>query len=153
MNDYKRIMYTLIDKSFPLLKNRKIFVLVTWFRFYAFSAWIPPFLRVIVLSKRVRHLKESEITGLIAHELCHQERYIQMGVMRYLGFVIRFLASRDERTAEEKATDRLTIQKGYGRELYELSMKSQRDSKHKRINKYYLSPDEIRSFSESLGKW
>jgi hypothetical protein len=151
--NYKEITRTLIDQSFPLLTDKKICILVIQLRFFACSVWIPPFLRFIVLSKRTRDFDKSVITGLLAHELCHQERYIKMGVLKYLGFATRFLISRNVRSAEEKATDRLTIEKGYGRELYELSEITYNDRKHKSINEFYLSMDEIKSHSESIGKW
>lgn len=152
-DNYKEITRTLIEDSFPQLRNKRIHVFIGWLRFYAFSVWIPPDLRIIVLSKRTKSLGRSAITGLIAHELCHQERYIAMGVWRYLGFAIKFLLSRSTRASEEKATDRLTIEKGYGRELYDLSVIAHRDRKHKKINEFYLSIEEIKSYSEILGKW
>lgn len=149
---YEGITRTLIDRSFPLLKDKKIYILVAQLRFYACSVWVPPFLRFVVLSKRTRHFNKSVITGLLVHELCHQERYLKMGVRKYLVFAIRFLTSRNARSAEEKATDRLTIEKGYGRELYELTEITNKYRKDKRINELYMSLDEIKSYSESLGK-
>lgn len=150
---YRQIMHALIDQSFPLLKGRKIHIIVAKFSFYACSVWVPPIMRFIAMSKRTVNLNEQAITGLIAHELCHQERYIRMGVSNYLVFAVKFLISRRTRTSEEKATDRLTIEKGYGRALFELSEITHKDRKHKSINEFYLSLDEIKSYSESLGKW
>ncbi|MDP4222292.1 MAG: hypothetical protein Q8868_03170 [Bacteroidota bacterium] len=105
------------------------------------------------MSKRIVNLENSAVAGLLAHELCHQERYSEMGVVKYFGFAVRYLTSRNARIAEENATDRLTIEKGYGRELYILSEIAYNDRKHKGIKEYYLSLDEIKSYSESLGKW
>jgi hypothetical protein len=150
---YWQITQALIDQSFPLLKGRKIHLMVAKFSFYACSVWVPPILRFIALSKRTVNLSEQAITGLIVHELCHQERYIGMGVRKYLAFAVKFLTSRKARAFEEKATDRLTIEKGYGRALFELSEITHRERKHKSINEFYLSLDEIKSYSESLGKW
>lgn len=143
----------LIKQSFPLLKDKKIFVFTGQLRFYAFSVWIPPSLRVIVLSTKTGDFDRKVLTGLIVHELCHQERYIEMGTVRYLVFAVKFLLIKRVRSSEEKATDRLTIEKGYGRELYELSSITHKDRKHKKINDLYLSLEEIRAYSESLGKW
>jgi hypothetical protein len=151
--EYRDITRKLVIDSFPVLKDKRILVLTGWLQFYAFSVWIPPFIRLIVLSNRAADLGVSAITGLIAHELCHQERYIKMGVAGYLGFAIKFLLSKETRSAEEKSTDRLTIEKGYGRNLYDLSVITHNDEKHKKINDYYLSIEEIKSYSESLGKW
>jgi hypothetical protein len=148
-----RIEAKLINDSFPILRNKKIFLFVFRFRFYAMSVWIPGFIRFIIMSSRTNTFNENVITGILAHELCHQERYLKMGVLKYILFAIGFITSRKLQAVEEKATDRLTIEKGYGRQLYELSEIQFKDHKHQRINEFYLSLEEIKSYSESLGKW
>jgi hypothetical protein len=153
MENYKEISRELIDKSFPVLKHKKIFIIKAPLSFFACSVWLPPFFRVIVFSNRTRHFNRPVITGLIAHELCHQERYVGMGVFKYLRFAAKFLTSRNVQATEEKATDRLTIEKGYGRELYELSELTFSERKDKRLNELYLPLSEIKSYSESLGNW
>lgn len=153
MENYKEITRKLIDKSFPVLKHKKIFIIKAPLSFFACSLWLPPFIRVIVFSRRTRHFGKPVITGLIAHELCHQERYIEMGIFKYIRFAAKFLTSRNARASEEKATDRLTIEKGYARELYELSVLTFRERKDKRLNELYLPLSEIKSYSESLGNW
>ena len=149
----RQLTSDIINRSFPLLRDKKIFVFTGPLRFYAFSVWVPPFLRVIVISTKTRDFDRKVLTGLIVHELCHQERYIEMGTVNYLVFAVKFLILKRIRSAEEKATDRLTIEKGYGRELCELSSITHKDRKHKKINDLYLSLEEIRAYSESLGKW
>jgi len=146
-------MNRLIEDSFPLLRQKKIHLFIMRFRFYALSVWIPPFIRFIVMSKRTKDFNDSVLTGIIAHELCHQVRYLEMGFLRYLRFAAGFIISRKLQAAEEKATDMLTIEKGYGRQLYEVSKIQNFDKKHERINKNYLSLEEIKSYSESIGKW
>ncbi|MGD0583455.1 MAG: hypothetical protein ABR974_10970 [Bacteroidales bacterium] len=143
----------IIEESFPLLKGKKIFYLSFYLRFFGFSAWIPPFTRIIVISTRTKKLDDFALTGIIAHELCHQERYRLMGFFRYLWFVLSYTFSEKARSSEERATDKLTIEKGYGRQLYELTLISQQDKNHLKIIDNYLTPDEIRSYAESLGKW
>jgi hypothetical protein len=143
----------IIIKSFPLLKEKKIRFFVLRVRFYANSIWIPFFIRFIIISKRTRDFSDFILEGIIAHELCHQERYLEMGIKRYLRFAVGFMTSRKMQAAEERATDKLTIEKGYGRQLYELSKIQYSDKKHKRINENYYSLEEIKSYSESIGKW
>jgi hypothetical protein len=143
----------IIEESFPLLKEKKIFYFSFYLRFYGFSAWIPPVARIIVISTRTEKLNDFVLTGIMAHELCHQERYLLMGLLRYLWFVVSYTFSEKARTAEERATDKLTIDKGYGRQLYELTIISNQDKNHREIIDNYLAPDEIRSYAESQGKW
>jgi hypothetical protein len=143
----------LIEDSFPLLKGRKIFYFVLPFRYYALSVWLPPFIRYIVISSRTRNFPDNILKGILAHELCHQEHYIRMKAARYLRFVIGYMLSRRAQSEEERATDRLTIEKGYGRELYELTMISRRDANHKKIMDNYMSPEEIKDYAIKQGKW
>jgi len=143
----------IIRQSFPLLEGKKIHFYVFWLSFFGFSAWIPPFFRFIVISTRTRDFTDEILTGILAHELCHQERYLNMGTMGYLKFAIGFLFSKKVQAAEEKATDRLTIEKGYGRQLHDLTLISRNDRNHKKIIDNYLSPDEIKAYAISIGKW
>jgi hypothetical protein len=76
-----------------------------------------------------------------------------MSFAAYMKFVVSYIFSVAARTAEEKATDRLTIEKGYGNELYELTIISHRDKNHKKILDNYLTPEEIKEYSISKGKW
>ena len=149
----KRIAQKLIDESFPILHGKKIHFFVLRFWFFAFSVWIPPSIRFIIISRRTRNFTDEIITGILAHELCHQERYYGMGFGGYLKFVVRYTFSNKARTDEEKATDTLTIEKGYGRNLYELTLISQKDKNHRSILDNYLTPEEIKSYSISIGKW
>lgn len=150
---YLLVAGKLINDSFPMLKYKKIHLFVFRLRFYAMSVWVPFFIRFIVMSTRTKTFNENVITGILAHELCHQERYLKLGVLKYIRFAIEFITSRKVQAEEEKATDRLTIEKGYGRQLYELSEVQYQDKNHKRINEFYMSLEEIKSYSESIGMW
>jgi hypothetical protein len=150
---YRYIALKIINKSFPLLHGRKIKIFELRLSFYAMSVWVPPSFRFIIMSTRTRKFSDGALTGLIAHELCHQERYFNLGAWKYLRFVAGFLFSRKKQAEEERATDKLTIEKGYGRQLYELSEIQYYDKKHERINDFYYSLDEIKSYAEEIGKW
>jgi hypothetical protein len=143
----------LIDESFPVMQGKKIHFIVLRFRFFALSVWIPLFIRFIVISRRTRNFTDEVLTGILAHELCHQERYYQMGIWGYLKLVARYSLSNKARTDEERATDTLTIEKGYGRNLYELTLISHKDNNHRTILDNYLTPEEIKTYSRSIGKW
>jgi hypothetical protein len=143
----------IISESFPSLQGKKIHFYVMWLSFFGFSAWIPPWFRFIVISTRTREFTGEVMTGILAHELCHQERYLGMGAGHYLKFAVGFLFSKKVQADEEKATDRLTIEKGYGRQLHDLTVISRKDGNHKKIIDNYLSPDEIKAYAMNIGKW
>jgi Zn-dependent protease with chaperone function len=150
---YINIVRDLIEKSYPVIRGRKIHILEIRFRYYAFSIWIPPALRIIAVSRRAVRLSDKALKGLLAHELSHQERYLSMGLQGYLIFIVKYIFSREAREKEEKSTDMVTIEKGYARELHELSVITSRDENHKRIQRNYLTPVHIRAYAESKGKW
>lgn len=133
----------IIEDAFPLLQNKKIVFIILPFRYYALSLWIPPFIRLVVISTRARAMTDFVLTGIIAHELSHQERYLKMGLAGYLRFIVKYLFSEKARTEEERATDFLTIEKGYAAELRELTIISRADDNHKSIIDNYLTPEEI----------
>jgi len=149
----RKIADRIIDESFPQLQGKRIIILVLRFKFYALSLWIPPVLRIIVVSTRAKHLNDEAITGLIAHELCHQERYCEMGIRKYMKFLIMYVFSDKTRRNEEHEADRRTIEKNYACELYELTLASRSDKKHKKIIDNYLTPEEIKSYALQTGKW
>ncbi len=152
---YRKIMGEIKETSFPILKNNKIhiFTMDSYSRFYALSLWVPPFMRFILVSKSSEVFNDSCLEGLLAHELCHHEKYVRMGFINYLKFLFKYIISRKSRTSEEKHTDRLTIEKGYGKHLYELSVIQFQDKRHEKINRYYSSLEEIESFAKEIGKW
>jgi len=149
----RKIADRIIDESFPLLKGKRIIFLVLRFRFYALSILVPPRIRIIVISTRTKNFSNKIITGIIAHELCHQERYIEMGTAAYIKFIAGYTFSNRIRTGEERLTDLRTIEKGYGAELYELTLISHADKKHRNIIDNYLSPEEIKNHALKRGKW
>ncbi|HRT89717.1 MAG TPA: hypothetical protein P5257_06310 [Bacteroidales bacterium] len=149
----RRLADKIIRDSFPLLQGTRICFIVAPFRFYALSLWIPHIIRLVIISTRVRQMTDFVITGIIAHELCHQERYLTMGTTRYLRFAVGYLFSDKARTEEERATDFLTIEKGYARELHELTLISRADAHHKTIIGNYLTPEEIIGHALKSGKW
>jgi hypothetical protein len=143
----------IIQKSFPGLHEKRVHFFILKLRYYAFSAWIPPGFRFVVVSTRTREFTDDVLTGVLAHELCHQERYLEMGTWGYIKFAFRFISSKKVQSAEEKETDRLTIDKGYGRQLYELTLISRKDGNHNKIIDNYLSPEEIKTYALNAGKW
>lgn len=143
----------IVEESFPRLKGKCIISVVMWFRFYALSFRIPLLAGIIVISTRTKMFSDRLLTGLIAHELCHQERYLEMGLFRYLSFAVTYLLSKKVQIQEEHEADRRTIMKGYAHELYELTIQSNRDGRHKKIIDNYMTPEVIREYAIKAGVW
>lgn len=87
----------------------------------------------------------------MAHELSHLEMYKKWGFWRSVIFsFLQFFSTKIRRRIEAGA-DRLAIQKGYGKELYQARKRtlSKADDKIKKlVKKYYLSLEEINSLSK-----
>jgi hypothetical protein len=152
---YRRRIGDLIAVSFPALRGKRF--LVCHFPFkssYAAAFWLLPPLRVILLNPKCDGLDDLSLDGLLAHELCHHDASAREGWLRYVftkPFI--YLFSRAGEMREEMATDRLTIEKGYGRALYALTSVLERDPEHKRLNQYYLTKEQIREYAQVIGKW
>lgn len=144
---------SIIHASFPLLRGERILIILFPFRFYALSIWIPPLGGLIAVSTKAKGLNDRALSALIAHELCHQERYRSMGVARYISFVLKYIFLKKVRTEEEHEVDRMTIRKGFASELHELTLVTHSSKSHKKIIDNYLTPDEIIKYAMERGLW
>lgn len=152
---YRIKINNLILNSFPKLKNTYIWLFRFDFKMsYAAAMWPLPFFRIILLNKKCEKLDDAACTGLLAHELCHHDLSVSLGWVRYIltkPFI--YIFSAKDIIREENATDKLTIEKGYGRELYALTEILERDKEHQSLNKFYLTKEQIKRYAESLNKW
>lgn len=136
---HRKIINKLINDSFPKLKRGKIILVGLNFKKYrAGVAWILPYVRVIIVSKKTESLNDKKLTGVLVHELCHFED------PKKLRLVFYWLIPKIRKIIE-KETDELAVRKGYARELYE--------SRKDLSVSCYLSPEEIKKYAKSIGKW
>lgn len=147
-NKCTRIKNQIILKSFPLLKQKKIYLIIINSNFYGHSICIPFLICFIAISKKSKIFNDFCLEGLLAHELSHQERYLKMTLFQYLKFIIKYLTNKKYRTKTEKEIDQTTVKKGYGNQLYELSIIQFKDNKRNKINKYYSSLEEIKEYKK-----
>ena len=146
---YEKVILQIINKSFPILKGKKIRVYekiklkfssadANKFLFYGLRIRTHP---------RLRKYNQNLLIGIFAHEISHLEYFEKRPFYHYF---IRGFKKKPDKLEEEK-TDKTAIKKGYARELY-----LQRKSRWKSNNpnkKFYLSPLEIKKYAESIGKW
>lgn len=115
--EYGEIVKRLIKKSFPSLKDKKIFIYESKWVWYNADASYFLFFSVIRISPHVRKLSDKAKTGLLVHELCHLETFYEKGpVLTLIGTFLYFLSERIYRKVERK-NDEKVVSKGYGKEL------------------------------------
>ena len=151
---YLKIKNKLIQKSFPELKGKKIFIGEIWMRKY-YSGWacyIPP-LKFIGLGKRLRTKNSKIITGVITHELCHFSLIFQRSLLENIFAGISYWFSSKRRKQEEYNTEKLLVQKGYAKEAYASSKDAELVKTHAKIQKYYMSAEQIKKYAKKIGKW
>ena len=148
-------MNSLIQHSFPNLKNKKIKIYESKnLKFSADAKKFPWTLRIRT-NPRLRKYSKKFLTGLFAHELSHLEKFVNDSWFEY--YILRDFKTMSKRFIknEEKETDKQAIRKGYAKELY-LQRSSRWNAKGKKIEKIrklYISPNEIKKYALSIGKW
>jgi len=124
---YREIIKKLINDSFPELKELKIYIRESSHeKFESISAdvyYFGLFWR-IRLSRRLRDFPKKYIIAILTHELCHISIFQKRNFFKKLFFFYFLLYLKKFRTKEERNTELLQIQKGYGKELYYTEQKN-----------------------------
>ncbi len=149
--EYKKIVNELIIKSFPELKDKKIYIYEFNSRKYYGEAG-KFIIRRLGISKSLRNAKLILIKGLLAHELSHLSIFEERNFLKRISD-IKYWFNKKRRTKEENNTIRLAIKKGYAKETYEISIRQRDNPYRKDINRYYLTPAQIKSYAKSIGQW
>jgi len=149
-SEYRKILNELVDDSFPTLKKDKIYLMEMYTWKFTGAEFRLPFNRwLICFHPRTKEWGTEPIRGFLAHELCHFEIYKKDCFLKTWVFWILYWFSPKIRRKIERETDKLTIEKGYGKELYEALKKSVYSDR----DKYYFSLKEIKDYAKSIGKW
>ncbi len=143
---YKKIVKKLVEKNFPTLRDEKIIIEENEMKSNARAKYGFTGFKIIV-SFKLRKFPSKILKGLFAHELCHFEIFKKRGVIiTKLGLLLYFTNSKF-REKEEKKADKLTIKKGYGKELIYTR-------KYLKLRKpeFYLTDNEIKHFIKKYKK-
>ena len=150
----KNIIEKLIKKSFPILRRKKIYIY--YFSKVPFSGgayWILPFWRALFINKK-RKFNMEELTGLIAHELCHFEVYQKRGWLKTNVIEVLYWISSKFRKNEERTVERMVIRKGYAKHIYKQRLSIWNSAnKYPKLKKIYMSSKEIERYAKKIGKW
>jgi hypothetical protein len=153
---YQRIVDELVRESFPELAGKRIWVFECGSWILGKSvAGVSDFgvVGVIGISGRMRGFSRKAIKGILAHELSHFLIFSNRGLFSNLFVGFRYFVFGDVRGREERRTDKVAIERGYGKELYVGRKNKMKVFGEKANEKYYLSLEEIKKYAKEIGKW
>ena len=149
-NDIEKIFLNIRNKSYnDLNPPSKLRI-----KKMGFSGYSSPFTGDVYINLDVindnNYLKDA-IIGTIAHELAHQVSYRRRSFFGKVIFLWNYYLSLKKRRIVENEADRITIERGYGRELIaETKTTYRRFAKDKEmlsfIKKAYMSPKDIQEY-------
>jgi len=159
MNKYKKVVKELIDKSFPRLKKRFVFVVsfpyqINWANamvvYFGFMVWI-------VVFPVTKKYSSGEIKALLAHELSHYEIVVNMKFFELFKFGFKWVFTKKWKVWFETAADKYAIEKGYARGLFSRVVKIEKEKTKEylklRQGRGYLSSKQIKTYAKKIGKW
>ena len=157
IKNYQKIINEIIEKSFPELGGKvniklsslKVGSMLASKKFKGFQ--------IMIDVKKYSGASDAQLIGALAHELVHFENYSGIfGWLRYWVENFAFYFSKFLMAKFEKNTDEETIRRGYAKELY-LSRVFRLKNISKKYAfqwaKCYLSPEEIKSYAQEIGRW
>jgi hypothetical protein len=156
---YQKIVAESIEKSFPRLRRKKIFLSEINIHFGNYSAIVNYFVFFIwiIVHPKVRKYSEPSIKALLAHELSHYEIIINMSFLKKISFAIKWLFTKKYKRNFERDADKYAIKKGYGKDLFNLrkeSLKTYSKEESKKVMfRGYLTLKQIKSYARKIGKW
>jgi len=155
-NICRKTANNLSKRYFPELNGKKIFVFVPIFFRKAYSGLsvsIPPFPRMLFINKERASESNSYLRGLIAHELGHQSLYTARKLKDNIRTGILYWFNSKIRRKEEDDVNKLIIERGLARDLYETTKKIENIKVDANIQKYYMSAEEIKFYAKKICKW
>lgn len=147
---YQKIVDDLIVKGFPELAKKDIRAFELKIT-KLYGTYIPFFEKVGV-NRSCRNFSKKEIIGILAHELCHAEFAKRDGFLKSFFLYIKYWIFSSVRKEEEDRADKMTIRRGYARELI-LSTKRLEEEYPKYKDKTYMSSKKIKSYAKKIRKW
>ncbi len=153
MQNYRKLVNEIRKKSFPEIKGHIIILEIPFAIPGAAIFYIFPRLKLMVFTNKCKELSKNPLTGLIAHELSHFSRFDKKGYWYYWKYFLFVYGEKARK--EEKETDKLTIRKGYGKEMIATKRKAEKLLKGTKWEKYldnYLTEKEVLNYYNKIKK-
>ena len=149
MHNYNKLVKEIRKKSFPEIKG-KIWIIKIPFSMPGGAVfWLFPRLNILALTTKCHKLKKNVLIGLLAHELSHFSIFQRKKWIGFYLIFIKYLFNYKYRIKEEKKADRLTIKKGYGKELIEVKIEAKKVCKgtiYEKISDNYLTVEDVEKY-------
>lgn len=145
MPNYRKEVNSIRKKSFPELKGKIWIIKIPFPIPGAAVMWLLPKLNLLAFSTKCKILSKNALRGLIAHELCHFSLFQKHTWKDF--WKLLFTINKKEWAKIEKATDKLAIEKGYGKELIAIKKKAKQVLTGTRWEHYfdhYLTEEDVR---------
>lgn len=152
---YKKIADEIIQKSFPILKNKLIFISEKKDK-NNYSGISHDFVlfKHLGIFKRSRKYSTNALKGLLAHELSHLKNSTKMGFHKKIIYFIKWYFSKKTKAKYETMADLLLIEKGYGKE-YSQFLRESLKGKNKnylkeKLEKGYLNLKQVKEHMKKI---
>jgi hypothetical protein len=152
----RKIAKEIIQEGFPELKGERILIYVPWVFRKAYSGLafnLPPFQKIILINKQRSNKSDIYLKGLLAHEFGHHVLYKKRNFWENVRIAFFYWLDSKIRRKEEDDVNKLIIQRGYARDIYETTKRGEKRKDSAGIQKYYMSSEEIKSYAKRMGKW
>lgn len=136
----------ILKESFPEVGQIRFFEMK---RLGLFGIYLPV-LNLIGINRKCNDFSELELRGILAHEICHAELCRRYGKVKSFFLFFYYWINSSFRIGEEIRTDSLAIQKGYSKELIQISKRLEK-LYPKQKDKTYMSVNSIKSYSRGAG--
>jgi len=150
MHNYLKEVNIIRKKSFPELKGVIWIIKIPFFIPGAAVMWLLPNLNLLAFSTKCKILPKNVLRGIIAHELSHFSIFQKSSWKGFWKFF--FTLTKKKFVRMEKATNRLAIKKGYGKELIATKKKARQLLRGTRWESYldnYLTEEDVQ---KQMGK-
>ncbi len=147
----RRIAKDIIREGFPELESERILIYVPFvFReaYSGFAVNIPPFPKMIFINKYRKNEKDIYLRGLLAHEFGHHILYKKRGFLENVQIAFFYWLNAKVRRKEEDDVNKLIIQRGYAKDVYETTREAENRKILSGIQKYYMNSEEIKAYAK-----
>lgn len=158
-NEYKKIILELINKNFPKLNTRIIFLTkgeFFWIDCFAITFYFILF-SWIVVNPKMDKFPKYQSKAILTHELAHLDIIANKNFFEKIKFGFNWIFTKKGKINFERNADILVIKKGYGKGLLDrvkgIEKEYSKEKLKKRKLRGYLDSKQIKFYIKKYRKW